>query len=85
MVPALTEIAGMGRSTVRNRWRVAMAMKMSGALKAMLAKAELEVLAELEAEEREKRSRRAEVARANLAKARQVRQAQPAPAAHGAS
>jgi hypothetical protein len=55
-----------------------MAVRVSGALKAMLREAELEVLAELEAEEREKRSRRAEVARANLAKARQARAAHQA-------
>jgi hypothetical protein len=50
---------------------------------AMLREAELEVLAELEAEEREKRSRRAEISRANLARARLARQVQrqtaPAP------
>jgi hypothetical protein len=48
--------------------------KVTGALAAVLAEAEAEIIAELRAEEEAQRARRAAVARANLAKARQRRQ-----------
>jgi hypothetical protein len=50
--------------------------RVRGALAAMLAEAEAEIIAEMRAEEETRRARRAYVARANLAKARERRHGQ---------